>query len=346
VARYGRRPVIAILDTGVREHPWLEVTPAAPGTRGYTTAPGGYVQVDQPMQDAIHANALAVATAGDKRHQLIGHPWDEPVTADPLVGEVGVATGHGVYICGIFRQVVPDATVLSIRIMHSDDVVYEGDLTEALKQLALRVARAQNPADPKPELMIDVLSLSFGYFSESSRDVTYTSGLKQAIDALLHRGVVVVAAAGNYAVSRRYYPAAFAAAPYPAGALPPVSVGELNPNGTCAMFSDGGRWVTAYAPGAMGVSTFPTDANGSLMPQAELRDGGQIRASLDPDDFRGGFAAWNGTSFAAPALAAWITGALLDGAEGDQSLTLSDPSPAAAVSRALHALRQRGWRET
>jgi hypothetical protein len=72
---------------------------------------------------------------------------------------------------------------------------------------------------------------------------------------------------------------------------------------------------------------------------------GPAREALDPDDFSGGFAAWSGTSFAAPALAAWVLRALLDGAEGDPALRLSGSDPAAAAARALSALRQRGWRE-
>ena len=257
-----------------------------------------------------------------------------------------MALGHGTFISGIVRQVVPEAIVLSIRIMHSDDVVYEGDLTAALKQLAIRVAQAQDPANPKPGLMVDVVSLSLGYFCESPPDLAYTSALKIAVDALLDQGVVVAAAAGNYAVRRRYYPAAFAAAPRPPGTLPVLSVAALNPNGTVALFSDGGRWVTAWAPGAMVVSTFPIDVNGSLMPEVEVHHTHwRTRESLKSDDFRGGFAAWSGTSFAAPALAAWVLRALLDGAAGDPALTLSDPAQAAAVSRARHALRRRGWRE-
>jgi hypothetical protein len=244
---------------------------------------------------------------------------------------------------------VPEATALSIRIMHSDDVVYEGDLAAALGRLAIRVDQAQDPANPRPDLMVDAVSLSLGYFCESPPDLTYTSVLKVAVDALLDRGVMIAAAAGNYAVSRRYYPAAFAAAPRPPGTVPVVGVAALNPNGTGALFSDGGRSVTAWAPGAMVVSTFPVDVNGSLMPSAELPAGEtprwRTREALDPDDFSSGFAAWTGTSFAAPALAAWIIRALLDGAADDPALTLSDPAPAAAVTRARHALRRRGWRE-
>src|SRR5262249_51363160 len=155
----------------------------------------------------------------------------------------------------------------------------------------IRVGHAQNPANPRPELMVDAISLSLGYFCESDPDVAYTSGLKVAIDVLLHMGVLVTAAAGNYAVSRRFYPAAFAAAPRRAGTLPVFRVGALNRNGTRAMFSDDGWWVTAWAPGAMVVSTFPTDVNGGLRPAAEVRGGHghhgmnghrRTRESLDP----------------------------------------------------------------
>ena len=118
--------------------------------------------------------------------------------------------------------------------------------------------------------MVDVVSLSLGYFSESTPTRPFTSALWQAIEALLGMGVVVVAAAGNYATSRMFYPAAFAQRPAPPGQVPLISVGALNPNGSKAMFSDGGQWVTAWASGAAVVSTLPTDINASRSP--ELQD--------------------------------------------------------------------------
>jgi serine protease len=55
------------------------------------------------------------------------------------------------------------------------------------------------------------------------------------------------------------------------------------------------------------MSTFPVDVKGSLMSVQEVPDGAQTRKSLNPDDFRGGFAAWSGSSFSAPGLAATVT---------------------------------------
>ena len=264
---------------------------------------------DPGIQAVVYAEAsFAAAEQGDASRQLIADAWDGPAAGDPLVGELNDATGHGTFIAGIVRQAAPDARVLSLRIMHSDDVVYEGDLLCALALLADRIAAAE---DGSMAEMVDVVSLSLGYFDESAADVTYSSGLWQVIQVLLDLGVAVVAAAGNYSTSRRFYPAAFSLQPSP---VPVISVGALNPNGSKALFSDGGRWVRAWAAGAAVVSSYPDDVNGSLTPQVRVRtrvdglapgDGPpDAREGLDPDDFRGGFAVWSGTSFAAPLIAA------------------------------------------
>jgi hypothetical protein len=220
--------------------------------------------------------------------------------------------------------------------MHSDDVVNEGELIAALALLAARVAQAQNPANPQPGLMIDAISLSLGYYDESSSDVLYSSGLWTVIGKLLDLGVPVFAAAGNNSRSRHFYPAAFAARPGDPGTPPVVSVGAWNPNETRAMFSDDGPWVTAWTYGASVVSTFPTDVRGGLMPADKVRG----RESLNPGDFRSGFCVWNGTSFSAPALAAEYLKSLLVGA---QAAPLTNLSAGATVARAVQALRAMGW---
>jgi subtilisin family serine protease len=152
--------------------------------------------------------------------------------------------------------------------------------------------------------------------------------------------VAVVTAAGNYSTRRRFYPAAFSLQPSP---VPVISVGALNPNGSRALFSDGGRWVRAWAAGAAVVSTYPDDVNGSLTPEVRVgaRPGrADDREALDPDDFRGGFATWSGTSFAAPLIAAHIAARLLDQASAH---SVDQPGDQAAADRTLAALASLGW---
>jgi subtilisin family serine protease len=303
------------------------------------------VMDDPGIQAVIYAEgSFAAAEQGDVSRQLIADAWDGPAAGDPLVGELNDATGHGTFIAGIVRQAAPDARVLSIRIMHSDHVVYEGDLLCALALLADRIAAAE---DGSMAEMVDVVSLSLGYFDESAADITYSSGLWQVIQVLLDLGVAVVAAAGNYSTSRPFYPAAFSQQPSP---VPVFGVGALNPDGTKALFSDGGRWVRAWAAGAAVVSTYPDDVNGSLTPQVRVHtqpgtlspgDGRpDDREALDPDDFRGGFAIWSGTSFSAPLIAAHIAAQLLEQAAAD---TVDTPGSQAATDRIRTALASLGW---
>jgi Subtilase family len=338
--RFGRRPVVAVLDSGGAAHPWLDVRadPAAPG--GCTTVPDGFVAVDQGLQDVIFNTGIL---AGYPPGRLIRYPYDAPVAGEPLVGEVNQAFGHGCFIAGIVRQVVPDAQVLAIRIMSSDDCVREADLIYALGLMAIRVTNALNGDMTQ---MIDVISLSLGYFSESPADQAYTAALWLAIEPLLALGVPVLAAAGNYSTTRRFYPAAFAEAPTPADQAPVVSVGALNPNGSRALFSDGGGWVRAWASGAAVVSAFP-DVDGSRGPEIRLPASPGDRAALDPDDFSEpggcGMAIWSGTSFSAPLLAAQLARRLLGGAAADGGLRLDVAGQDAAVTRARQALDQLGW---
>ena len=339
-----RRPVVAVLDTGVRAHPWLDVRPDPAG--GYVVDPAdGFVMDDPGIQSAVYQEArYAADEQGDHSRRLIAGAWDGPAASDPLMGELNDATGHGTFIAGIVRQAAPDARVLAIRIMHSDGVVYEGDLICALALLADRIAAAEQGDLAE---MVDVVSLSLGYFDESSADVTGSSGLWQVIRLLLDLGVSVVAAAGNYSTSRRFYPAAFSLQPSP---VPVIAVGALNPNGSKALFSDGGRWVQAWAAGAAVVSTYPDDVNGSLTPQVRVPaqpgrrspEAGRPddREALDPDDFRGGFATWSGTSFAAPLIAAHIAARLLEQAP---VYSVDQPGGPAAAGRTLAALASLGW---
>jgi hypothetical protein len=320
-AGVGRRPVVAVLDTGLRPHPWLDVTGSDRGPLGFE--PDGFAVEDQTIQ-----TALRLAQFGMPAEQMLADVRDAPVVVEPLVGELDTHTGHGTFIAGIVRQVAADARVLAIRIMHSDGIVLEGDLLRALYLLAERTD-------------VDVLSLSLGYYDERPADTLYTSLVGEAIGLLTDRGTVVVASAGNDATNRPSYPAALGALPQ--NPKPVISVGALNPNGTKALFSNDASWVHAWDSGAAVVSTFPTDVNGSQSPVDVLPGSGGVRESLDPDDYSCGFAVWSGTSFAAPKVAGRVAATLLELAErGGAGAALDLPGVDAARVRAANALRYLG----
>lgn len=298
-----RRPVVAVLDTGVGTHPWL-------------------------THESVRLEET-VLTVPVRNPEITG-------VSDPYEGLIDSDAGHGTFIAGLIRQTCPDADVLAIPIMGGDGVVPESDLLQVLSLLIARqhAAIVQNDASA----FIDVLSLSLGYYHEQPADLTYDSQLLASLSTLGSMGVTVVVAAGNDSTDRPMYPAAFA--PWPGGPvvgpdpdrLPVVSVGALNPNGTVALFSNAGDWVKCHRPGAAVVSTYPTTINGSGMPTFEVAGGpAGIRATIDPDSFAGGFAVWSGTSFAGPVLAGEIA-AQLCGAD------LSKLDPSSSVTRGWAAL--------
>jgi hypothetical protein len=313
-AATGRRATVVTLDTGIGAHPWFT---------------DDYLAVADPIQNAVIANSAATATPGQP---VIADANDGPPITEPLVGSLATHFGHSTFISGVIRQLAPAARVRTARVMHSDGVAYESDLISALYELVEQVRRARN-GDPDA-LAVDVLSLSLGYFHEDGE--TVNSELVALLDALSELGVVVAAAAGNFATTRPFFPAALA--PRYAGepGAPLVSVGALNPNGSVALFSDEGPWVTCFATGAAMVSTFPTTSVGALQPEYSV-DGGR-RQALDADDFADGFAVWSGTSFAAPAVAGLLAAALERNAAGDASLSLDDSSAATAIKRARAAV--------
>lgn len=320
-----RRPVIALLDTGVGDHRWL---------------PAGVVKRDVRCSE-LPIGLTDPATA----------PEDPDVRLNPLLGELDEVAGHGTFCAGLIRQKCPDATILAIRVIQGDGVVSEADLLEALNKLWLRQKLAIKYQ--RPEDLVDVVSMSLGYYHEDYEDLEFDPLLLAPVRALAQLGVAIVVSSGNDATTRPMYPAAFA--PYGEGVisepladeLPVVAVGASNPDHSVALFSNEGPWVRTHRPGAALVSTMPPfDASGS--PRVEIVPEGtdpslrpprpnNRRATIDPDDFTAGFAVWSGTSFAAPILAAELAQYL----SVHSLLPADDVDPTHAVERGWEAISGR-----
>jgi len=99
-----------------------------------------------------------------------------------------------------------------------------------------------------------------------------------------------------------------------------------------AFYSNDGDWVSTFRTGSSLVSTFPVDVTASAQASARVDFAGRARTTQDPDDYRGGFAAWSGTSFAGPVLAGEVAAALARDAD------LATVDKAAAVARGRRAM--------
>lgn len=169
-----RPPVIALLDTGVQEHPWLP-----PGDR-------------PPF--VLHAEAYGWQSP---------LPNDDEAAADPDP-DYRSHWGHATFIAGLIRHAAPGAQVLSMRVMDRAGKVREHDAAAALNWLA------DNPAQAGG-IDVDIVLMAFGRPADpGDRDL---ADLRSPIKKLAERGVRIVASAGNDGAERPVYPAAFAADP-------------------------------------------------------------------------------------------------------------------------------------
>jgi hypothetical protein len=334
-----RRPVVALLDTGIREHPWLDWPPDK-----YRDRAGDWFVLDVPdLQKEIAEQGRRNPAGG----LPINGVEDERVAMRPAVGLVESHLGHGTFVAGIIRKAAPDASVLTIRVMHSTGIAHDRDVVCALRGIVERVRAAQDPSRPEPGLMVDVVLMPFGCFEEHDNLDPATSELARLVYELDSLGVAVIASAGNSATDRPFFPAALATGPAPVAGPGVASVGALNPDGSIALFSNFGSWVRYWRDGASMVSTYPIDVQGPAQPPVEMPANGAghtelpPRRAFDPDDFTSGFAVWHGTSFAAPILAAELCNALIDLSVRDPRYRLDRVDVATTRTRARTVMAAR-----
>ncbi|MEO7068924.1 MAG: S8 family serine peptidase [Nostocoides sp.] len=287
-----RRPVVALPDTGLDLlHPWFAADPSVGVGATFDGLPIGGLNVD-----------LSIAPA------------------DALVGRLPRLAGHGTFVAGIVRQACPDAAILSIPVLGGNGY---GDAVSMRQALALLLLRhAQGVLDNVPSQLIDVLSMSFGYYPETTDDPADERSWRLHVRRFVEWGVTVVAGVGNDASVQRFIPAAFTEAfgvgPEDA-AVDLLSVGARNPNrASIALFSNAGSWVLVHRPGAAVVSTMPTGLKGGAQASQLGADPcGQPRSTMNPQDYSGGFGVWSGTSFSTPVVAGECAAAIVEGDDAD-----------------------------
>ena len=145
---------------------------------------------------------------------------------------------------------------------------------------------------------IDVLSLSMGYYHETPEDVLFDPTMYEILRGprrgRRRRGLLGGQRRDrppdrSRRPSRRGATARDRCTPQP-DCVPIVSVGALNPNGTDALFTNAGPWVRAYAARRRGDEHHAAASRAGCEPMARTEAFGRARESIDPDDYRGGFA--------------------------------------------------------
>jgi subtilisin family serine protease len=259
---------------------------------------------------------VAVLDSGISRHPWLAGSYHEPLSlaASDLWDLSGAALprhiGHGTFVAGLVLQYAPASSLVSRRVVDLDGHADDADLAAVINDL-----RQLNP---------DVINLSLSPEVEPGTVDEGTSQTLAAVRALQDEcGTIIVVAAGNNGDQ------------FPVEHLAPqdeltVVVGALDLSGQPAWFSNT-QFVNLWAPGVDVISSF-VHWNGLLAPNepddhhddgpggGHEHGGGHNNSAVAhrpgqhdpaPEPTRpiapfAGWARWNGTSFAAPA----VTGAI------------------------------------
>jgi len=179
-------------------------------------------------------------------------------------GQVDEMVGHGTFVAGLITLVAPDAKLLPIRIIDSDG---RGDLWQMLEGVYYAIDQG-----------VEVINVSV-------RSTYDSVGVEEALlNAREEHGILTVAAAGNFDLCRREYPASFDA---DVGFGRVLSVAALDHNDVKADFSSYNDEVFISAPGSSVIDNGDPDDDLSI---------------IGPHP-GGSYGAWEGTSMSAPLVA-------------------------------------------
>ena len=247
-------------------------------------------QVDLPEKCRIAIYDTGICAPGIHRELEGLYVFDENdvdrVYDPPGSQNIGLEGAHGTFIAGVLEMGGIGVPFDPIPVLNDAGIADEGAVAAVL---------ANHPDG------ITIANLSFGC-PVLDQDVGTLGLTKKAIAALVAKGVVVVAAAGNTGTDVKHYPAA----------LPDViAVGatEENDRSVKADYSARGDWVNAWAPGTV-MSAFVT--------------GTMTLPGVDPVVYTKPWATWSGTSFAAPLVARKIA----EKAAASPSMTMREAADA------------------
>jgi subtilisin family serine protease len=277
----------ALRDLGVIARPnyITAVGPVGKGMTGLASArPTTCQPGDRPAGDCRGAGVrvTVIDTGIDPAAAAASHGWLDDIHIDDSAdgnrdlldavpapdGLLDEGAGHGTFVAGIVRQIAPACEVAAVRALDSDGIGSDFSVAEALMRLA--------DAEDAP----DLVNLSMACMAD---ELVAPIAIEAAIEALTtrHPGTLIVAAAGNDGSASPVWPAASKLV---------LSVGARE-GSRAATYSNTGYWVDFSAPANGIVSTYVQGVR-------EI----DVTASGLPEriEYGSSYAAWSGTSFAAP----------------------------------------------
>jgi subtilisin family serine protease len=217
----GRGVTVAIIDTGIANHPALEwdLVPGYDFLRDEPVA--GEDDLPESESDSGPQQGTTVVLNAGQRAP--GGYWGGGYDA-PSLGEYA-ALGHGTMIAGVVHLIAPRAKLMPLRVFGPDG---RTDTATILRAIYYAVEHGA-----------EVINMSFST-AELSPELT------RAIDYATRRGVICVASAGNQAREGVAYPASLANV---------VGVASSDDSDRRSLFSNYGRSVADLAAPGEGIIT-------------------------------------------------------------------------------------------
>ncbi|WP_242103557.1 S8 family peptidase [Lysobacter sp. M2-1] len=222
----GAGAVVAVVDTGITDHPDLN---------------GNVIPGYDFVSDVFNA------ADGDGRDPDAHDPGDgSPFRSSSwhgthVAGTIAAVTNNGLGVAGIAHQ----AKVQPVRVLGA----YGGFMSDIIDGIvwASGGAVVGAPDNPTPA---DVINVSLGGFG-GGPNFTCDPATQAAITLAVGNGATVVAAAGNNGAPARYFS--------PANCIGTITVGATDPNRARSFFSNLGEKLAISAPGGLGYA--PAEAN-------------------------------------------------------------------------------------
>lgn len=222
-------------DDPLRSQQWYLDTIRSPDPGSGLSAFGTLVAVLDTGVDANHPDLANVVRSGpDFNGGMTGADLNGHGTN--VAGIIGAVGGNGVGI----RGVAPDVGVLSIRVLDAQE---QGTTVQVAKGIDAAIAAGAK-----------VINLSLSPGTEAARTLNITDPLAPAMQRAVAAGVVVVAAAGNFALPLCAQPLAVTGI---------LCVGAVNRELGLTTYTDFGVRVDVVAPGGDDVDPILSTAPGS-----------------------------------------------------------------------------------
>lgn len=273
----GQGLVVAVLDTGIVNHPDIDLSLAA---QGYDFISDGFISGRQTDDRVPGGWDTGDWTSTEPYTSQCGMSEDSSWHGTHVAGTVAELTNNGIGLAGLAH----DATVLPVRVLgHCGG--YDSDIADAI------VWASGGHVDGVPDNLhpAQVINMSLGGFGACA-----DSPLGDAIAVALARGTSVVVAAGNDSDDAASYA--------PASCPGVITVGATGITGKEAFYSNFGKTVTVAAPGG-GIYLDDDPANGQTVDNGFIWSLSNFGATTPTTPAYAGLA---GTSQATPHVAAAV----------------------------------------